>query len=40
VLRIVWTSRTMRGTAVTRIIGARPATRQERKAYEEEIAGR
>jgi len=40
VLRIVWTPRTMRGTAVTRIIGARPATRQERKAYEEEIAGR
>ena len=40
VLRIVWTPRTNRGTGVTRIIGARPATRQERKDHEEEIAGR
>ena len=40
VLRIVRTPRATGGTVVTRIIGARPATRQERKAYEEEVAGR
>jgi uncharacterized DUF497 family protein len=40
VLRIVWTPRTSRGKAVTRIIGARLATRHERKFYEEETAGR
>src|SRR5689334_4611903 len=40
VLRIVWTSRMTRGSTVTRIIGARPATRRERKIYEDEIASR
>jgi len=40
VLRIVWTPRSTGGTSVTRIIGARPATRQERTSYEAEIASR
>ena len=40
VLRIVWTPRTTRGATVTRIIGGRPATRQERKIYEDETASR
>jgi uncharacterized DUF497 family protein len=40
VLRIVWTSRATGGGAVTRIIGARPATQRERELYEEDIAGR
>lgn len=40
VLRIVWTPRWGHRLAVTRIIGARPATRQERMSYEDEIAGR
>jgi hypothetical protein len=38
-----WRSTTLRtsgGNAVTRIIGARPAMRQERRLYEEEIADR
>ena len=39
-LRIVWTSRATGGATITRIIGARVATRQERKVYEEEIASR
>ncbi len=38
VLRIVWTSRTRNRTTITRIISARPATRRERKFYEDEIA--
>jgi len=40
VLRIVWTSRTRGGSTVTRIIGARSATRPERRIYEDEIASR
>lgn len=40
VLRIVWTFRTSGGATVTRIIGARPATRRERKIYEDELASR
>ena len=40
VLRVVWTPRTRSGATVTRIIGARAATRQERKIYEDEIASR
>ena len=38
VLRIVWTSRKRNRTTITRIIGARPATRRERAFYEDEIA--
>jgi uncharacterized DUF497 family protein len=38
VLRIAWTSRPRSGIAFTRIISARPATRRERKFYEDEIA--
>jgi len=38
VLRIVWTSRLRSGARITRIIGARPAARRERKIYEDEIA--
>lgn len=38
VLRIVWTSRARSGATITRIISARPATRRERKFYEDEIA--
>jgi len=40
VLCIVWTPRASNGATVTRIVGARPATRQERKIYEGEIASR
>jgi uncharacterized DUF497 family protein len=40
VLRIVWMFRTKSGATVTRIIGARPATRSERRIYEDEIASR
>jgi uncharacterized DUF497 family protein len=40
VLRIVWTFRTRGSATITRIIGARPATRTERKNYEVELASR
>ena len=40
VLRIVWTSRATGSGAVTRITGARPATRRERELYEEDISAR
>ncbi len=40
VLRIVWTPRSSGAMVLTRIIGARPATRQERTRYEDEIANR
>ena len=40
VLRIVWTERVDDSGALTRIIGARPASRQERSIYEEEIRRR
>jgi len=40
VLRIVWTSRSVEGEDVTRIISARLATRKERRDHEEEVARR
>jgi uncharacterized protein len=40
VLRIVWTPRIGSHGSVTRIIGARAVSRQERSIYEEEIDGR
>ena len=40
VLRVVWTLRRTSHATITRIIGARTATRQERLSYEKEIASR
>jgi uncharacterized DUF497 family protein len=40
VLVIAWTDRSTKMAKVTRIISARPATRQERKEYGKEISGR
>lgn len=40
VLRIVWTERTDDVGTLTRIIGARAASRRERSVYEEEISRR
>lgn len=37
VLRIVWSDRSNDEERVTRIIGARPATKRERKSYGDEI---